>query len=167
MFLNSYLYLNLHFSLYLHLSCVFNSKIVVLGDIFSRPIWISNVLLRAIFWPPTYARFSTVFNDVWTNVISWLPCLRSRVVRWWGWLTFVKPMALKELWQIMAKLPITLSWKHQKCWQLGLNFTLPKFQEDVMEHLGDRAHYTNLGSCSTKTLSLPKATLQLLETLAV
>ena len=41
-----------------------------------------------------------------------------------------------------------------QCRQFGLNFTLPKFQEDIMEHLGAREQYTNLGSCTTKTLRL-------------
>ena len=76
-------------------------------------------------------------------------------------------MALKELWLIMAKRSMISSGKRHKCWKFGLNFTLPEFQEDVMEHLGAIAHYTNLGNCTTKTLYLPKAPLHFLETLAV
>ena len=32
-----------------------------------------------------------------------------------------------------------------------LNFVNPKFQEDVMERLGARAHYPKLGSCVYST----------------
>ena len=75
-------------------------------------------------------------------------------------------MALKELWLVMAKHSITSS-LNVISGSFGLNFTLPKFQEDMMEHLGARAHYRKLDSCSTKTPYLPKAPLHLLETLAV
>ena len=54
-----------------------------------------------------------------------------------------------------------------QCWQFGLNFTLPQFQEDVMEHLGAKEYLTNIGSCTTKTLYLMKAPLHLLENLVV
>ena len=54
-----------------------------------------------------------------------------------------------------------------QCRQFGVNFTPPKFQEDVTERLGAREQYTNLGSCTTKILYLPKAPLHFLETLAV
>ena len=46
--------------------------------------------------------------------------------------------------------------QHHKCWQFGPNFTLLKFQEDVMEHLGATAHYTKFSSCTTKKTMFPK-----------
>ena len=75
-----------------------------------------------------------------------LTALRRRAIRWWEWPTFVE--ALKELWLIMAKRSITFSWKRHKWSQFALNLRLPKFQEDVTEHLGARSH---LVSCTTKS----------------
>ena len=71
---------------------------------------------------------------------------------------------------IMANYGYTLHYillKRHQCWHFGLNFTMPKFQEYVMVHLGARAHYSNLGRCTTKTLHLLNTPLRLLATLAV
>ena len=101
------------------------------------------------------------------NQSSSLAAVRQELSGDEGDLVLWQPLVLKKVWQIIPKGSITCSWKRHKWSQFCPNFTQPKFQEDVMEHLGGRAHYTNLGSCTTKTLYLLKAPLHLLETLAV
>ena len=54
----------------------------------------------------------------------------------------------------MAKRSITSFWKRHNWFKTVLNFINPKFQEDVMERLGDIAHYLKLDS-SVYSAELP------------